>query len=89
VTQADWPEVITRGIVMVFTLAMGSLMIKAGMEFQAIVDTAGQDIAHLMAALDNLRQMYSVLSVVIIISILLTLAALALSLMSSGGPALA
>ena len=86
-TQSEWPEVISQGMVMVFTFAMGSLMIKAGKAFQAIVATAGEDITHLMAALDNLRQMYSILSVIIIISILLTLVALALSLVSSNGPA--
>ena len=89
VTQAEWPEVITQGMVMVFTFAMGSLMIKAGKAFQAIVATAGEDITHLMAALDNLRQMYSILSVIIIIATLLMLVALALSLMSSSGPAIA
>jgi hypothetical protein len=89
VAAGDWPEVISQAMVMIFTLSMGSLMIKAGGEFYAIVATAGEDISHLMKALDNLRQMYSILSVIIIIMILLLLIALALSMGSPAGPVIA
>ena len=85
IVEAEWSGVMTLGMMIVFAVAMGSLMIKAGKAFQAIVDTAGNDIAHLMAALDNLRQVYSILSVIIILTTLLGLVAVAVSWMSSGG----
>ena len=85
VFQTNWSAVISQGMFVVFTLAMGGLMIKAGKEFQAIVTTSGDDISHLMVALDNLRQVYSILSVIIILCVLLTLVALAISMISSGG----
>ena len=31
---AGWPEAITQGMLMIFTLGMGSLMLKAGGEFR-------------------------------------------------------
>ena len=85
ILHANWSAVITQGMFVVFTFAMGSLMIKAGKEFQAIVKTSGKDISHLMVALDNLRQVYSILSVIIILCVLLSLVAMALSMISSGG----
>ena len=60
-------------------------MTKAGKKFQAIAKTSGDDISHLMVALDNLRQVYAILSVIIILCVLLSLVALALSMISSGG----
>ena len=87
--RASWGEAITQGMFLVFTFSMGSLMIKAGKEFQAIVTTSGKDISHLMIALDNLRQVYSILSVVIILFVLLMIIAMAVSLVWTGGPSLA
>lgn len=83
--QANWGEAISQAMFLVFTFSMGSLMIKAGKEFEAIVATSGNDISHLMAALDKLRQIYSVLSVIIIIFVLLMIVALAIALVYSGG----
>ena len=85
VLQTNWSAVITQGMFFVFTFAMGGLMIKAGKMFQAIVTTSGNDIRHLMVALDNLRQVYSILSVIIILCVLFSLVALALSMISPGG----
>jgi hypothetical protein len=87
--QAKWGEAIFQSMFLVFTFSMGSLMIKAGKEFQAIVATTGKDISHLMTALDNLRQMYSILSVIIILFVLLMIIALAVSLVYSGGELIA
>lgn len=84
VLQTQWPAVITQGMWMIFSFAMGGAMVKAGKEFQAIVTTSGSDISHLMQALDNLRQIYSTLSVIIMICIVLAIVALALSLLSTG-----
>ena len=85
VFQTNWSAVITQGMFVIFTFAMGGLMTKAGKKFQAITATSGDDISHLMVALDNLRQVYSILSVIIILCVLLSLVALALSMISSGG----
>lgn len=83
--QANWSAVIGQGMWVVFTFTMGGLMIKAGKEFEAIVATSGKDISHLMEALDNLRQFYSILSVIIILCVLLALVGLAIAMISSGG----
>lgn len=87
--QSRWSEAVSQGMFFVFTFSMGSLMIKAGKEFQAIVTTSGKDISHLMSALDNLRQMYSILSVIIILLVLLMIIALAVSLVFTGGQPIA
>ena len=87
--QARWGEAIIQAMFLIFTFSMGSLMIKAGKEFQAIVATSGKDISHLMTALDNLRQMYSILSVIIILFVLMMIIAFAASLVFSGGELIA
>jgi hypothetical protein len=84
--QAEWGAAVSQGMFLVFTFTMGSLMVKAGKEFQAIVASSGQDISHLMSALDNLRQIYSILSVIIILFVLLMIIALAMSFLNSAGP---
>ena len=87
-SQAQWGDAVSQGMFLVFTFTMGSLMVKAGKEFQAIVATSGKDISHLMSALDNLRQIYSVLSVIIILFVLLMIVALAMSFFNSAAPTL-
>ena len=87
--RAEWPDVLAQGMLGIFTVTMGSLMIKAGAAFFSIVQTAGQDIDHLMQAIDKLRQVYSILTIVIMLAMLLTLVALALSFMTASGPAIA
>lgn len=87
--QASWGQAISQGMFLVFFFSMGSLMIKAGKEFQAIVATTGSDISHLMSALDNLRQIYSILSVIIILFVLLMLVVLAVSLVFPGATTVA
>lgn len=88
VVQAEWSGMVSLVMVMIFALSMASLTFNSGREFLAIVDTTGQDISHLMKALDNLRQMYSILSVIVIICIVLTLVALVISFMNVEGPTL-
>lgn len=87
--QASWGQAISQGMFLVFFFSMGSLMIKAGKEFQAIVATTGSDISHLMSALDNLRQIYSILSVIIILFVLLMMVVLAVSLVFPGATTVA
>ena len=88
-SQASWGPAISQGMFLVFFFSMGSLMIKAGKEFQAIVATSGSDITHLMSALDNLRRIYSILSVIIILFVLLMMVIMAVSLVFPGATTVA
>jgi hypothetical protein len=88
-SQAMWKEAIYQGMFLFFTFSMGTLMIKAGKAFQAIVATSGNDISHLMVALENLRQMYSVMSTIIILLVLLMIILLAVTFVFSGGQQIA
>jgi hypothetical protein len=71
----SWGEVLTLGMAAVFLLAMGSLTLGAGGSFKNIATTSGRDISHLMKALDNLRQMYSILTVLVLLWIALAVIA--------------
>jgi hypothetical protein len=53
------------GLAMLFYLALGTWTKRSARAFQQIVSTQGQDINHLMDALDNLRKMYGLLSLII------------------------
>jgi ABC-type multidrug transport system permease subunit len=87
--QALWRDAFSQAMFLVFAFSMGTLMMKAGGEFQAIVVTAGSDISHLMSALEKLRRMFSILGTIVVLFILLTIVALAVALVYSVGPAIA
>jgi|SRR6516225_1685837 hypothetical protein len=53
------------GLAMLFYLALGIWTSRSARAFQQIVSTQGQDINHLMDALDNLRKMYGLLGLII------------------------
>jgi hypothetical protein len=63
-------------------LAIGSWTRNAARSFQQIVTTTGQDIDHLMDGLDNLRKMYSLLSVIVKIYLVLLFVALLLAVVA-------
>ncbi|HXG10779.1 MAG TPA: hypothetical protein VNK04_13560 [Gemmataceae bacterium] len=50
------------GLAMLFYLALGVWTGRAARAFKRIVATQGQDITHLMKALDNLRKLYALVS---------------------------
>jgi hypothetical protein len=76
----SWGEVIAVGMAAVFLLTMGSLTLGAGGSFKNIATTTGRDISHLMQALDNLRQMYSILSVLVMLWIVVAVIAMVVAL---------
>jgi hypothetical protein len=53
------------GLAMLFYLALGVWTGRAANSFQGIVATQGRDIAHLMDALDSLRKLYGLLSIIV------------------------
>jgi disulfide bond formation protein DsbB len=52
-------------LAMVFFLALGIWTRRAADSFHRITTTSGQDMTHLMEALENLRAKYSLLSVIV------------------------
>jgi hypothetical protein len=52
-------------LAMFFYLALGSWTNNAARAFERIVTTRGRDIEHLMKALENLRKMYGLLSLLV------------------------
>jgi len=50
---------------MLFFLALGTWTSRSARSFKQIVTTQGQDVSHLMDALENLRKMYGLLSLVV------------------------
>ncbi len=63
-----------------FFLALGTWTRNAARSFHRIVTTTGQDIDHLMDGLDNLRKMYSLLSVVVKVYVVVVIFALIIAL---------
>jgi hypothetical protein len=61
------------GLGAVLFLALGRWTKQAALSFQQIVSTSGNDMGHLMEALENLRKKYSLLSVVVKIYVALIL----------------
>src|SRR5262249_9025893 len=53
------------GFAMLFFLALGTWTSRSARSFKQIVTTQGQDVSHLMDALENLRKMYGLLSLVV------------------------
>jgi hypothetical protein len=56
---------------------------RSSLAFQQITETRGQDISHLMGALDGLRKVYGVLATFVKVFIAVTLLALVLNLVAS------
>jgi hypothetical protein len=76
----SWGEVIVVIMAAVFLMTMGGLTLGAGRAFKNVATTTGRDISHLMQALDNLRQMFSILSVLVLLWMVLAAIALVAAL---------
>jgi uncharacterized membrane protein YqjE len=63
--------------------AFGIWTSRSSLEFQQITETRGQDISHLMGALDGLRKVYGVLATFVKVFIAITLLALVLNLIAA------
>jgi hypothetical protein len=71
------------GLAMLFYLALGIWTNRSARAFNLIVRTRGRDIDHLMNALDNLRKMYGLLSLVVKLYVVLVAVAVAISLIAA------
>jgi hypothetical protein len=65
-----------------FYVALGIWTRRAAESFQQITTSSGQDITHLMAALDNLRKKYSLLSFLVKLYVALVIVALVFMLIT-------
>jgi hypothetical protein len=61
------------GVAMLFYLTMGRWTDAAAKEFRKVVETTGQDVSHLMDALDNLRKLYVLMGTIIKVYLILAL----------------
>lgn len=66
-------------------ILMGLLLLRAVNAFRAIVDTAGQDIDHLMVALDELQKFFSFSSGLGLLVIMALVALMVNLILNSGG----
>jgi len=57
-----WFAVFSIGLLAILLLCLGRWTKQAGESFKRVATTSGQDINHLMEALDNMRKKYVVLS---------------------------
>jgi hypothetical protein len=75
-------QAVLIGLAMLFYLALGTWTSRSARSFKQIVSTEGRDINHLMDALDDLRKMYGLLSVIVKIYVLLVLIAVVVGLIA-------
>jgi hypothetical protein len=78
-----WGIAINAGLVGLFYLLMGTWTRTAAADFKKIVTTQGNDISHLMNALGALHSMYALVYTLLMVTLLVGLAALALVLYSN------
>jgi hypothetical protein len=71
------------GLAMLFYLALGTWTNRSARAFKEIVLTRGRDIDHLMDALDNLRKMYGLLSLIIKIYVVIVAVAVVFGLIAA------
>lgn len=72
------------GVGMLSFLGIAAWTRRSSLAFRKITTTSGDDVNHLMEALNNLRKMYSMLSSVVVLFSLLVLAGIGLGLYWSG-----
>lgn len=66
-------QVVLLGLAMLFFLSQAKWTDNAAREFGKVTSTTGQDISHLMQALDNLRKLYSMIATIIKVYLLFVL----------------
>ena len=82
----DWHAIGTMLYLLFSTLLFLAFAVwtsRSSLEFQQITETRGQDISHLMGALDGLRKVYGVLATFVKVFIAITLLALVLNLIAA------
>jgi hypothetical protein len=75
-------QAVLIGLAMLFYLALGIWTTRSARAFKQIVSTQGQDINHLMDALDNLRRMYGLLSLIVKIYVAVAVVAVVVGLIA-------
>src|SRR5262249_34751629 len=75
-----WGFVLNTAVVGLFYLLVGTWTRSAGGEFQKIVDTQGRDISHLMSALSSLHNMYALVYMLLVVTLMMGVVALGLVL---------
>jgi hypothetical protein len=81
-----WGIALNAAVVGLFYLLMGSWTRSAGGAFRKIVDTRGNDISNLMNGLAALHRMYSLVYMLLIITLLCGIISLGLTLYKSFSP---
>jgi hypothetical protein len=76
-------QAVLIGLAMLFYLALGNWTSRSGQAFQQIVATQGQDINHLMEALDSLRKMYGLLSLIVKVYVVILALAVVIGLIAA------
>lgn len=80
-----WLPALMLGIVTTFLVCIGTWTSKASASLKNVVSSQGNDIQHLMQAMDNLRKKYSVLGFVIKLYLVFVILALIGALLYSFG----
>jgi hypothetical protein len=75
-----WGFLLQAAAIGLIWLLLGVWTVSSATSFQQIVDTTGRDVNHLMDALGTLRQMYSLLYTLIVVTVLVFLVGLGLQL---------
>lgn len=75
-----WGIVINTAVVGLFYVLMGTWTRAAGASFQQIVDTQGSDIRNLMNGMGSLHSMYSLLYVLLMLTLLFGLLSIGLTI---------
>ena len=82
----DWHAIGTMLYLLFSTLLFLAFAVwtsRSSLEFQQITETSGQDISHLMGALDDLRKVYGVLATFVKVFVAITLLILILNLVAA------
>ena len=82
----DWHAIGTMLYLLFSTLLFLAFAVwtsRSSFEFQQITETRGQDISHLMGALDDLRKVYGVLATFVKVFVAITLLTLVLNLVAA------
>lgn len=74
--------IIYIGLIAALFVALGRWLTRAGDSFRQIVTTTGQDLSHLMQALDDLRKLFSVLAVFVKIYVAIVIVTLIAALVA-------
>jgi hypothetical protein len=76
-------QAVLIGLAMLFFLGLGTWTSRSAGAFKHIVTTQGQDISHLMDALNNLRKMYGLLGFIVKLYVGILAVALAVGLIEA------